>query len=128
MKKTLNASILTLLFMCYGCATILSGNKDFIRFDSTPSGAVAYINGIENCRTPCSAFVKRQINETLMDVKLEGYMTQQITIHKRLDELSYINLFIIPAWVIDWATGAMMRFEPKAYHVTLVPKAKPNLK
>ena len=46
MKKILLALGLTSTLFLTSCATIFTGTRDTLRFDSNPQGAMVYINGI----------------------------------------------------------------------------------
>ena len=77
----------TMLFMT-SCATLFTGTKDRITFNSTPSGATIYIDGVEQCKTPCTMKVKRSINDTDVEFKLDGYETRLITLSKEFNVVS----------------------------------------
>ena len=81
----------TMLFMT-SCATLFTGTKDRITFNSSPSGAMIYIDGVEQCKTPCSMNVKRSLNNTDVEFKLDGYDTRVITLSKEFNVISVINL------------------------------------
>lgn len=102
-----------------GCATIFTGTRDRINFDTNPSGAIVYINGIEECRTPCSVNVKRSINDTDAEFKLDGFQTRVITLSKEFNLVSIINLGNLLGWGIDAVSGALMRYDKRSYEVTL---------
>jgi hypothetical protein len=78
--------------MMTGCATIFTGTKDNISFSSTPSGATIYKDGVEICTTPCNYKIKRSLNDTDIEFKLDGYKTRLITLDKELNLVSIINL------------------------------------
>jgi hypothetical protein len=111
----------TLLFMT-SCATLFSGTKDRITFNSSPSGAMIYIDGVEQCRTPCSIEVKRSINDTDVEFKLDGYDTRLITLSKEFNVVSIINLGNLLGWGIDALSGAVMKYDRKTYDITLENK------
>jgi hypothetical protein len=108
----------TLLFMT-SCATIFTGTKDRITFNSTPSGTTIYIDGIEQCKTPCTMKVKRSVNDTDVEFKLDGYETRLITLSKEFNVISIINLGNLFGWGIDALSGAVMKFDKKTYDITL---------
>lgn len=87
----------TMLFMT-SCATLFTGTKDRITFNSTPSGATIYIDGVEQCKTPCTMKVKRSINDTAVEFKLDGYETRLITLSKEFNVVSIINLGNLLGW------------------------------
>ncbi len=74
MKKLIGISLLALLLS--SCATIFTGSRTNIRFDSEPPKAMVYINGIDQCRTPCTANIKAKGGVKLAEFRLKGYETR----------------------------------------------------
>jgi hypothetical protein len=111
----------TMLFMS-SCATVFTGTKDTISFNSTPSGAMIYIDGVEQCKTPCTMRVKRSLNDTSVEFKLDGYETRLITLSKDFNVVSIINLGNLLGWAIDGVSGAVMKYDRKSYDITLDSK------
>lgn len=101
------------------CATLFTGTKDRITFNSTPEGATIYKNGVEQCKTPCTLPVKRSLNDTDIEYKLEGYETRLITLSKEFNVVSIINLSNIFGWGIDALTGSVMKYDTKQYDIKL---------
>ena len=91
MKHLSTILIATTLLLITGCATLFTGTKDKITFNSEPSGATIYIDGVEQCKTPCTMTVKRSISDTEVEFKLDGYETRLITLSKELNLVSIIN-------------------------------------
>tara|TARA_B100000676_G_C17768903_1_gene675623 strand:- start:69 stop:515 length:447 start_codon:yes stop_codon:yes gene_type:complete len=117
----------TILFMT-SCATLFTGTEDRITFNSTPSGATIYIDGVEQCKTPCSIKVNRSINDTDVEFKLDGYETRLITLSKELNVVSIINLGNLFGWAIDALSGALMKYDRKTYDITLEDKRTSMIK
>lgn len=107
------------LFLMTGCATIFTGTKDRIAFTSNPSGATIYKDGKEICTTPCNYKVKRSLNNTEVEFKLDGYETRLITLDKKFNQVSIINLGNLFGWGIDALSGAVMKYDQKSYDLTL---------
>lgn len=105
--------------MLPSCATLFTGTKDEIKFDSNPQGAMVYIDGVEICRTPCTAQVKRKLHDAMAKLELEGYKTRVITLDAKFNTVSILNFFGLVGWGIDAATGALMRYDPKGYQIDL---------
>ena len=104
------------------CATIFTGTKDRISFNTTPPGAMIYIDGLEQCRTPCSILVKRRLEDTEVEFKLDGYDTRIIKLSKDLNIMSVFNLGNLIAWGIDALSGAVMKYDRKSYDIILEGK------
>ena len=115
------------LFLMTGCATIFTGTKDRIAFTSTPSGATIYKDGVEICTTPCNYKVKRSLNDTEVEFKLDGYETRLITLDKEFNLVSIINLGNLFGWGIDALSGAVMKYDRKAYDLNLTQEKSASL-
>lgn len=109
--------------MLSGCATIFTGTKDRINFNSEPSGALVYVNGIEQCRTPCSVNVTRSVNDTDVEFRLDGYETRIITLNKEFNLVSIVNLTNPLGWGIDVISGAVMKYDQQSYDIVLNKKS-----
>lgn len=115
------------LFLMTGCATIFTGTKDRIAFTSTPSGATIYKDGVEICTTPCNYKVKRSLNDTEVEFKLDGYETRLITLDKEFNLVSIINLGNLFGWGIDALSGAVMKYDRKAYDIKLTQEKSASI-
>lgn len=115
------------VFMMTGCATIFTGTKDNISFSSTPSGATIYKDGVEICTTPCNYKIKRSLNDTDIEFKLDGYETRLITLDKELNLVSIINLGNLLGWGIDALSGAVMKYDRKSYDLKLTKERSASL-
>lgn len=118
MKKIFLVLTATVLLF-NSCATIFTGTKDTIRFNSTPEGATVYIDGIEVCKTPCETNVKRSLNDKDVEFKLDGYKTRVITLDKSFNIISILNMGGMVGWAVDAATGSLMKYERKNYDIEL---------
>ncbi len=123
MRPLFTILIAMVILSMSSCATIFTGTKDRLTFNSTPSGATIYIDGIEQCKTPCSMKVKRSINDTDVEFKLDGYNTRIITLSKEFNVVSILNFAGLFGWAIDAVTGAVMKYDRKSYDVTLESKS-----
>ena len=124
--KKIPVLFLALLLMT-GCATIFTGTKDNISFSSTPSGATIYKDGVEICTTPCNYKIKRSLNDTDIEFKLDGYETRLITLDNELNLVSIINLGNLLGWGIDALSGAVMKYDRKSYDLKLTKERSASL-
>ena len=109
------------------CATLFTGTKDRITFNSTPDGATIYKDGVEQCKTPCTVRVKRSLNDTDVEYKLDGYETRLITLSKEFNVVSIINLGNLFGWGIDALSGAVMKYDNKVYDIKLSKNNKTSM-
>jgi hypothetical protein len=119
MKNLLFIAILLTLLVTSGCATLLTGTKDTITFNSTPQGAIVYKDGLELCSTPCRVPVKRSLNRSEIEFQLDGYETRYITLDKEMNFVSVINLGNMFGWAVDAATGSLVKYSNKSYDLTM---------
>ena len=119
MKSKLFILAIVTIFLMTSCATIFTGTKDIIRFDSNPQGAKVYIDGIQVCITPCTTSVRRSLSEKLAEIKLDGYETRVIGLSQEFNTVSIINLGNLLGWGIDVATGSLMKYDRKGYDIEL---------
>ena len=106
-----------------GCATIFDGDTQVVTFDSVPSGAEVYFNGALIGTTPLSTELKRQKNATLT-LKKEGYNDRIMPMATTMNMTFLGNLVTGGAFgtTTDAATGAINKYEPGQYMITLVEK------
>ena len=107
------------------CATIFTGTKDTLVFESKPSGAKVLFEGYEICKTPCTTSFKRSLTEKFVELKLEGYQTRRIVLDREFNPVAIINLGSILGWAIDAATSSIMKYDRKVYEFDLEPQ-NPN--
>src|SRR5699024_952601 len=119
MKSKLLIPSIILAFFMSSCATIFTGTKDTLRFDSEPQGATVYIDGLKACETPCTTKVKRSLSDKLAKIKLDGYQTRVITLDRKFNAVSVLNLFGMIGWAVDAATGSLMKNGGKGYDIEL---------
>lgn len=78
-----------------------------------------YKDGVEQCKTPCTLRVRRSVNDTDLEFKLDGYETRLITLDKEFNVVSVLNLGNLLGWGIDVASGAVMKYDRKSYDIQL---------
>lgn len=115
----ISAILMVSVLLLTSCATVLTGTKDRITFNTNPSGATIYIDGVEQCRTPCAMYITRSINDTDVEFKLDGYETRLITLSKEFNVISILNLGNLFGWGIDAVSGAVMKYDREIYDITL---------
>jgi hypothetical protein len=123
-KKLLSITILTASLFFSSCATILTGSKQSITFNSFPQGANIEVDGIDRGVTPAAVKLKKGFNGQTVTLKKEGYDPKIFQPETTFNAVSVINFFSILGWGIDAATGAMMKYDPKVYEIKLQPTQK----
>lgn len=126
MIKKLPLRLLLFVFILNltSCATIFSGTKDRIYFTTNIPGAKVLIDGIEICKTPCNDNIARKVSDSQVEFKLEGYETRVINLSKSLNIMSILNFGNLLGWGIDIVTGAVFKYDRRAYDVELTKNNK----
>ena len=117
MKKLILVSVS--MFFLAGCATIFSSSSDPVAFNSVAEGAKVQINGMNVGKTPVTVPVKRSISPPQVLLKLDGYESQYIMLQNSFAPVGLLNIFFWPGFIVDAATGAMMKYEPQSYEIEL---------
>ena len=121
MKKILPAVVVLISMLFSSCATIFTGSKENVQITSVPPAADVEVNGMSRGVTPISLNLKKGFTGQTITIKKEGYETKIFQPETSFNAVSVINLLFIIGWGIDAATGAMMKYDPKAYEIKLVP-------
>ena len=121
MKQNLSFKVAIVIFTITitSCATLFSGTKDRIYFTTNMPGARVLIDGVEVCKTPCNENITRKVGESQIEFKLEGYETKVINLSKSFNVVSILNFGNLIGWGIDIATGAVFKYDKKAYDIEL---------
>jgi hypothetical protein len=117
--------ILPPLFLLFsaGCATIFSGMKDTITFNSKPEGATILINGTPRGMTPATISVDRPgMGTNIVTLKKEGFVDMTFAMDKSFNGVSIINLGNLLGWGIDAMSGALMKNGTSAYNLEMEQK------
>ena len=112
MKKIL----FTLLLLLSSCATILTGSKKSVLFESNPNGAKVFINGFERGETPVQLYVEA---DDRVDFRLDNYKERVVVMDSDFNLVAIINGFSIIGWGIDALTGSLKRVNTKYVKVDL---------
>lgn len=125
MKNKLSVVLLAgIALSVTSCASILTGTKDKITFNSTPEGAKVFHKGIEKCTTPCTAEIPRSLSKQMVTFEKEGFTTKEVKLTKTFNPVTLVNILLGGAIGvgIDAATGSLTKYSPKAYQIELDQK------
>jgi hypothetical protein len=125
MKELFKGIIILLIgIVSASCATILSGTKQEIRFNSSPSGAKVIVNGKDmGLTTPCVATLKRKVkpgnynnrNEYHYLFLKEGYINTEFIDFRRINPKLYYNFLLNGAFIftfpVDFLSGAAYKYK-----------------
>jgi hypothetical protein len=119
MKKVILLSALMLVLV--SCASIFTGSKRNVLFESNPSGAKVYVNGFEKGVTPAQIKVKA---EDRIDFRLDNYKERVVVMDSNFNLVSILNGISIIGWGIDALTGSLKRVDTKYVKVDLENETK----
>lgn len=114
MRKTIISSTLAIALLTSSCATIVSGSKQNIRFDSNPATATIFIDEVEVGKTPFEIKLKRNSDHSVM-IKLEGYQTYETKLTRKFNAWYIGNILFggLIGVIIDPITGAIYNLTPE---------------
>lgn len=109
-----------------GCATIVAGSSQTVTFDSSPQGANVLIDGQTFGATPTSISLKKGDHETI-SFQLQDYRTVSMDLGTRVEPWFFGNFILggLFGTTTDMSSGAIYKYSPDRYFVTLTPKENP---
>lgn len=122
MKKKL--SIITMavtILMTTSCASILTGSKRKVLFETEPSGAKVFVNGFEKGKTPVQLKVRA---DDRIDFRLDGFKERVVVMDSKFNLVAILNGIDIIGWGIDALTGSLKRVDTNYVKVTLEKSEK----
>lgn len=131
MKKNLKliSSILTLLYTVLSissCATVFNGVKAKVWLTndkvSEPVSITADNKYYDNVMLPYRVKVKRGYKDSKITITSNSYEPFSMDINKVFNASYIANILCPIGFIIDAATGAMMKPDQKRYYVNLVPR------
>ncbi|MEE9443869.1 MAG: PEGA domain-containing protein [candidate division Zixibacteria bacterium] len=118
--------VLSLVFA--GCASIIHGSKQNVKFQTSPSGAVVEVKdamGVSYgwCETPCSIELKRK-REYKAFIAKEGYEPVELIISRKSDGWIWGNIVFggLIGLIVDFSNGAAYKLSPDELSATLSEK------
>lgn len=109
------------LLLTTSCASIFTGSKRNVLFESEPSGAKVFVNGFEKGTTPMQIKVKA---DDKIHFRLDDYKERVVVMDSNFNLVAILNGFSIIGWGIDAITGSLKRVDTKYVKVTLEKKDK----
>lgn len=115
-KKLLILTMTGVLLLTTSCASIFTGAKRNVLFETDPSGAKVFVNGFEKGTTPVQIKVKA---DDRVDFRLDNYRERVVVMDSKFNLVSILNGFSIVGWGVDALTGSLKRVDTKYVKVTL---------
>jgi hypothetical protein len=116
MRKLTILTMAGVLLLTTSCATVFTGAKRSVLFESDPSGAKVFVNGFEKGTTPVQ--IKVKANDRV-DFKLDNYRERVVVMDSKFNLVSILNGISIIGWGVDAISGSLKRVDTKYVKVTL---------
>jgi uncharacterized protein YceK len=120
MKRICTALCVLLLLLLSGCASIVSGTKQEVSFQSTPDSATVTVNGRVLGKTPFTNQLDKKADQTVVFTK-DGYKPVVMQLTTSLDPWFWGNIVLggLIGSTVDGISGAVNQYAPSQYHITL---------
>ena len=105
-----------------GCASIVTGTDQKVTFDSEPDGATVSVSGRVLGKTPVTASVDKDKNQSFSFEK-DGFKTHTAQLSTSTTPWFFGNIVFggLPGSTTDSVSGAIYEFSPDQYFITLTP-------
>jgi len=122
MKRIFNIAAVSATLLLSGCATVFTGTKQTVQINSSPPAADIEVDGVKVGVTPMAVPLKKGFIGQTLTLKLDGYESKTFQPQTAFNAVSVVNFLFIPGFIIDAATGSMMKYDPKVYEHKFEPK------
>jgi hypothetical protein len=109
------------LLLTTSCASIFTGAKRNVLFETEPAGAKVFVNGFEKGVTPVQIKVKADDN---VEFRLDNYKERVVVMDSKFNMVSILNGFSLIGWGVDALTGSLKRVDTQYVKVTLENEEK----
>jgi hypothetical protein len=108
-----------------GCASMFTGTRDPMKFDANVPGVRLSVDGRPLGELPLALDMSRNFiggEQFWARFEKEGYETQEFRLRREFNTVAVLDISSpLTCGGIDILTGALMRFSPTEYHVTMRP-------
>lgn len=106
--------------MLTSCATIVSGSKQEVSFNSTPTNASIFINEVEVGKTPFKTKLERNKEHSVV-IKLDEFKPYETKLTKKFNAWYIGNIVFggLIGLIVDPVTGAIYQLSPKEVNAQL---------
>lgn len=117
--------LIVMFIVTNGCASIISGNKQQVTFNSEPQGANVTVSGRQIGVTPVTTSIDRKKDQTLVFEK-DGFKPATMQLTTTLNSWFWGNIVLggLIGSTTDGLSGAYIEYAPSQYLVPLVPVAE----
>lgn len=113
MKKVTFFTLVLTALLTSNCATIISGSKQNIKFNSNPTNATIFIDEVQVGKTPYETKLERK-REYEVKIQLDGYKPYETKLTKKFNAWYLGNILFggLIGLIIDPITGAIYNLTP----------------
>lgn len=113
MKKVTFFTLILTALLTSNCATIISGSKQNIKFNSNPTNATIFIDEVQVGKTPYETKLERK-REYEVKIQLDGYKPYETKLTKKFNAWYLGNILFggLIGLIIDPITGAIYNLTP----------------
>ncbi|MDW7645473.1 MAG: PEGA domain-containing protein [Desulfuromonadales bacterium] len=114
--------LILIIVALYGCATLVGGTNQQMTFQSEPEGATVKVDGRPLGKTPITITIDKKADQTL-SFELVGYKTVSMPLSTTVEPWFFGNILTggLIGSTTDALSGAIYKYGPDQYYVTLVP-------
>ena len=94
------------------CATIYSGQKQWVEVITDVPGAVLSINNKVVNTTPCVIKLERKRKAPIITLNHPNFKEQKLFLETKWNETTALNNVILPFWAVDNLTGSWIKYRP----------------
>ncbi len=124
MRIIISFFLVLMVLVNTSCVTLLSGTNQDIYIYTAPENTDIYVNGFKEAVGPGEITVSKNYSAKKIEIKKDGYENVNFELIRKFDPLALLNIIGMWGFIVDGATGAIMKFEKVYYDVEMEPIQK----
>ena len=114
---------LSAILLLASCATLISGSKQELSFDSNEKEVKILINNKYSCTTPCLTKVERDNAKLMITAKKDGFEDKTIFINNNINIITMGNalstIFSTFGLSTDLTSDAFWEYRPNSFYIAM---------
>jgi hypothetical protein len=119
-KLTIASGVIATCLLLNGCATMFGTANRTVNVSSDPSGAQVSLNGQPIGVTPTQVQLA-SVQGNYIQIQKPGYQAVNTPIATSFQGVGWLNILFWPGFIVDAATGDMMKITNPTITVSLAP-------
>lgn len=119
-KIAVAATVVAATLALNGCATMFGDSNRTVSVNSQPAGANVFLNGQPVGVTPTQIQLA-QVSGNYIQIQKAGYQSTNMPIATTFQGVGWLNILFWPGFIVDAATGDMMKIQNPNVTITLMP-------